>query len=165
MEANSIAMHAADASAAHSGMRGQTYGIGNFRCADDEAVILRFRPPACRHWGVALANRYWECVEYGSRQSSLNGHQAVVDHDGRVRAVISQRDCGYANWLDPGGNAEGTLAIRFLDADQVPEVEIERVAVADLAAQLPAETSRVAAGTRADQLMRRRRAVIARFRQ
>jgi len=128
-------------------------------------VIVEFSPPACVHWGIALANGYWECVEYASRQSSLNGFQATLDGDGIFRAVIAHRDPGVANWLDPGHNVDGTLTARFLHADRAPEVRFEVVPLADLRAALPADTPGVDADARAHALERRRRAVLRRFRE
>ena len=50
-----------------------------------------------------LGNPWWETIDYGRHQSSLNGHQATVDDDGVVRAVIAHDDPGVANWLDTAG--------------------------------------------------------------
>jgi hypothetical protein len=165
MPPNSLIVHMPEAAGERSGMRGQAYGMGHFRCAPDEAVIVEFSPPACVHWGIALANGYWECVEYASRQSSLNGFQATLDGDGIFRAVIAHRDPGVANWLDPGHNVDGTLTARFLHADRAPEVRFEVVPLADLRAALPADTPGVDADARAHALERRRRAVLRRFRE
>ncbi len=48
----------------------------------------------------SLGNPWWETVDYARHQSSLNGHQAVVDDDGTLRVVIAHKDPGVANWLD-----------------------------------------------------------------
>jgi hypothetical protein len=114
---------------------------------------------------VALANWYWECVEYASRQSSLNRAQASLDADGRFRGVICHQDPGVPNWLDPAGNTRGTLTARFLRADRAPEVELTRLPLSDLARALPADTKPVTPEERSTILERRRRAVIARFRR
>jgi hypothetical protein len=147
-----------------AGLRGQAYGIGNFHCGPGEAVIVRFTPPRCHHWSVSLANWWWESLDFAERQCSLNGRQARLDADGAFRGVIAQTDPGVPNWLDPAGNPRGTLAIRFLLADEAPKVELECVPLAQLPAQLPADTPRVSTSQRAASLERRRRAALRRYR-
>jgi len=164
MDANSLVVHMPEAAGERSGMRGQAYGMGHFRCEPDQAVIVEFQPPGCVHWGVALANYYWECVEYASRQSSLNRSQATLDEDGVFRGVIAHSDPGVANWLDPGGHIEGTITARFLHAEAAPEVRFEVVPLASLGSALPASTPRLDPETRRERLGRRRRAVLRRFR-
>jgi hypothetical protein len=161
---NSLIFYAPEAASARSGAAGQTYGMGNFRCAEDEAVLVEFRPPACHYWGISLANTWWECVEYASRQTSLNAAQARLAGDGVFRAVIAHHDPGIANWLDPAGNTSGCLTARFVRADATPEATLRRIPLADLNALLPPDTARVSAKERAGLLARRRRAVWARLR-
>jgi len=71
--------------------------MGNFVCEPDEAVVVSFAPPDCHHWVFAMGNLYWEQIEFGSRQSSLNGFQATLDEDGVFRGVIEHADPGVAN--------------------------------------------------------------------
>ena len=165
MEPNSLVVHMPESAGERSGMRGQAYGMGHFGCEADEAVVIEFSPPPCVHWGMALANGYWECVEYASRQSSLNRAQATLDSDGMMRAVIAHRDPGVPNWLDPGGNVEGTLSIRFLHAERAPEIAFQRLPLAALREALPAETPVVDARARGEILGARRRALLRRFRE
>ena len=164
MPENSLVFYSPAAAGTRAGAAGQTYGMGNFRCAADEAVIVEFTPPACHYWGVSLANTWWECVEYASRQASLNGAQSQLAPDGVFRAVIAQRDPGVANWLDPAGNERGSLTARFVRAAEQPEATLRRVPVANLAQHLPPETPRVSVAERAGALARRRRALWARLR-
>jgi len=158
-------MHRADRAAERAGLRGQTYGMGNFHCDPGEGVLVEFPVPDCHHFGVALANEYWECIEFATHQSSLNRSQASVDADGRLRAVISHEDPGIANWLDPAGLRRGTLSVRFLDAAETPDVVLRRGALDSILDSLPPDTRRVSAGERQDALLRRRRAVYRRYRR
>jgi hypothetical protein len=164
MPPNTLVVHHAAAAGERAGMRGQAYGMGNFRCAPDEAVIVELLPPRCHHWSLSLANFWWEAIEYASRQSSLNQRQARLDADGRLRAVIAHADPGVPNWLDPAGNPRGTLAARFLLADAAPTPALRVVPLARLRDELPPDTPRVDAAARAESLARRRRAVLRRFR-
>jgi hypothetical protein len=144
---------------------GQAYGLGNFACAPGKAVVVEFAPPRCHYWGVSLANWYWECVEYATRQSSLNCAQAALDPDGRFRGVIAQQDPGVPNWLDPAGNPRGSLSARFVRADAKPEVRLQVVEAARLRELLPASTPRVTPEARQAALARRRHAALRRFRR
>ena len=165
MEPNSLLIHMPDAAVERAGMRGLAYGMGHFQCEQGEAVIVEFEPPDCRHWGVALANWYWECVEFGSRQCSLNRAQARLDGDGKFRGVIAHRDPGVPNWLDPGFNTEGTITARFLHADAAPEPVFRRLPFEALRGVLPADTPELAPAERSQLLERRRHAVLRRYRR
>ncbi|TFH25129.1 MAG: hypothetical protein E4H03_01645, partial [Myxococcales bacterium] len=98
LEPNSLIFHDTSASDAHGGMQGQAYGLGNFACEANEAVIVEFPVPDCPHWSVSLADWYWQSLDYATRQSSLNGHQAFVAADDVFRGVIAHVDPGVANW-------------------------------------------------------------------
>jgi len=165
MEPNTVFVHRADLSDERAGLRGQSYCMGNFHCGMDEAVIIEFEVPRCRHWSVSLANWYWESLDYAGRQGSLNGRQAAIGADGKLRAVIAHRDPGIANWLDAAGTERGTLIARFLLADSAPQPLLERVALGDLERRLPPDTQRIDPATRAGVLERRRHAVWRRYRQ
>jgi len=164
MEENSLVVHLPEDSGERAGMRGQAYGMGNFHCPEDEAVVIEFEPPPCHHWSVSLANYWWEAIEYATRQTSLNGHQAAHDSDGMFRGVISHRDPGVANWLDTAGHERGTLAARFLRAERAPSPRMRRVPFEKLADALPPGTPRITPDERAERLARRREAVLARYR-
>jgi len=145
------------------GLHGQSYGMGPFACATDEAVVVEFTPPRCRMWSLALANAWWESMDFGARQSSLNGSQAELDPDGVFRGVIAHRDPGVPNWLDPEGCPRGTLAVRFLFADVTPRPQLRVVKLAELHAALHPRTRRVDPAERSAVLARRQRALQRRY--
>lgn len=145
------------------GLHGQSYGMGPFVCAADEAVVVEFTPPRCLLWSVALANSWWESMDFGARQSSLNAQQAELDADGVFRGVIAQRDPGVPNWLDPEGSPRGTLAVRFLFADVTPKPVLRAVKLAELDAVLHPRTRRVDPAERSAVLARRQRALQRRY--
>jgi len=165
MEPNSLIIHMPEAAGERTGMRGQAYGMGHFACAEDEAVIVVFEPPECRHWGVALANYHWESVEFGSRQSSLNRAQARLDSDGLFRGVIAHEDPGVPNWLDPGCNTEGTITARFLHAKKAPTPSFTKLPLEQLREALPPETPIIGPRERQEYLRRRRDSVLKRYRR
>lgn len=163
MEPNTLNVFLLEDSEKHA-MRGQVYGLGNFRCARNEAVIVEFIPPKCCQWSVSLANWYWESLDFASRQTSLNGHQSRLDADGVFRGVIAHEDPGVPNWLDTAGHDRGTVALRSLLADSSPEVQMKCVSLDRLRSELPADTPRIDPPTRAAILERRRQAVRRRYR-
>ena len=164
LEPNTLLVHLPESASEHTGMAGQAYGIGNFQCGPNEAVIVEFTPPACHHWSVSLATYYWESIDYATRQTSLNGHQATLDPDGAFRAVIAHTDPGVANWLDTGGHERGSIAARFLLAQSAPTPKLHVVPHTKLSDKLPADTTRIDPATRGEILARRRRAVLRRYR-
>lgn len=145
------------------GLHGQTYGMGPFACAPDRALIVEFPVPRCRMWSVALANFWWESLEFGARQSSLNGHQARLDADGVFRGVIAHADPGVPNWIDADGCERGTLAVRFLFADATPKPALRSVPLARLREELPPDTPGVTPEERSAVLARRSRALQRRY--
>jgi hypothetical protein len=137
--------------------------IGRWELGPDEALILEVEPPQGVYWSYSLGNPWWETIHYGRHQSSLNGHQAVVDSDGLVRVTLCERDPGVANWLDTAGHSNGAMILRCVRTTTAPTPNARVVAFDDIASALPADTQRVTAEERAAVLERRRRAVHERF--
>ena len=50
-----------------------------------------------KYWSIDLCNFWLESLDYANHQSSLNGHQAVVDPDGVFRADVTHDDPGVPN--------------------------------------------------------------------
>ena len=135
----------------------QWYWQGLFELDPDEALILETELPARRrYWNVQLNDELFNAVDFVWRQSSLNGHQARVDPDGRFRAVISSRDPGVHNWLDPGDTQRGMLIGRWYGCDSRPMPTLTRIRFAELDRHLPATSPRVGPEERAAQLRARR---------
>jgi hypothetical protein len=165
MDPNSVFVFAPEDAARHSGLKGQAYCQGNFHCGSGEAVIFEFTPPPCKHWSISLANRFWQAIDFVTRQSSLNGHQARLDRDGVFRAVIADRDPGVPNWLDTAGHDAGTLIVRLLEPNGKLDPRARVVKLEEVRSCLPPETPRVEAAERAASLARRRRAAWRRYRR
>lgn len=163
LEANQLLMFEVTKETERPGLHGQSYGMGPFLCGHDEALVIEFEPPPCLMWGITLSNFWWESLEFAGRQTSLNDHWATVDADGRVRCVVAHEDPSVPNWLDPEGQERGTLAVRFLFADELPEIRIDRVPAASLRDALPEATPRIDPESRSEILGRRNRAVQRRY--
>lgn len=135
----------------------QAYFEAVFDIAEDEALILESELPEQRpYWNVQVVDPLWNQVEYVYRQTSLNGHQASVDSDGKFRAVLAHQDPGIHNWLDTGGNLYGMMIGRWYRCSDHPEPRLAKVKFADIRAHLPAGTPVVTAEARAEALRARR---------
>jgi len=148
-----------------AGMDGLHYGKGHFRLREDEAVVLEFRPPECRYWSVQVMSNFWESQEFDVRQTSLNAHQAHLDPDGVFRAVISTRDPGVANWLDPVGHQAGLICVRVLYPDRAPEVTLRVVRFDAVRTALHPATPAVSPAARSESLRGRMLSARRRFRE
>jgi hypothetical protein len=137
--------------------------IGRWELGPEEALILEVAPPEGVYWSLSLGNPWWETIHYGRHQSSLNGHQAVVDADGPVRAVVCARDPGVANWLDTAGFSNGAMILRCVRTTSAPTPCARVVTFDEITSALPADTATITAAERASVLERRRRAVHKRF--
>jgi hypothetical protein len=146
--------------AGRGGVQGQHYYQGLFRLEPGQALLLETElPETVRYWNIQLSDMMWNSVDWMNRQSSLNGGQARIDADGKFRAVIALDDPGIPNWLDPGGNNEGAIMLRWTEASSGPAPTLRLVNLADLHAQLPDDTPIISVQKREEQLRARRRSV------
>jgi hypothetical protein len=129
----------------------------------DEALIVESDLPNPRYWNMNLTDIWTNGIDFAYHQSSLNGHQAVVDGDGKVRVVISVRDPGIPNWLDPVDSLQGTLVFRCYFAERPPNASARVVHFPTVRDQLPKETPTITPEERARQLSKRRVAVLRRY--
>lgn len=147
------------------GINRNVYSGGHFVLDPDEALVVEVRPPpSCRYWGIQLGSFWMEPIDFANHQSSLNGHQAVLDPDGVFRAVVSAQDPGVPNWLDTAGHPEGAMLIRWLECDTGPRPTAKKVALAEVRKALPASTPKVTPEQRAQTIERRRAHVARRYR-
>jgi hypothetical protein len=137
--------------------------IGRFELEDDEALLLEVQPPKGVYWSISLGNPWLETIHYGRHQSSLNGHQAIIDADGIFRAVICATDPGVANWLDTAGHSNGAMLLRCVRTENAPVPNTRVVKVDDVLSALPADTTTTTPDERARIIEARRRAVHERF--
>ncbi len=136
----------------------QVYLETLFEIAENEALVIETAiPDKVRYWSFMLADELFATIDWTNRQSSLNGHQARLDADGRFRAVLSLRDPGVPNWLDTGGYLRGVIQNRWNQASSAPCPSIERIKLADVRAHLPKDTPVVSPAERDRALRARRR--------
>lgn len=137
--------------------------IGRFELDAEQALILEFEPPKGVYWSLSLGNPWQETIHYGRHQSSLNGHQAVVDADGKVRFVLSAQDPGVANWLDTAGFSNGAMLLRCVRTETAPVPSTRLVKIDEVQAAMPAGTTMTTPAERAKVIEARRQSVHERF--
>ena len=144
--------------AGQGGLSGQHYYQGLFRLEPGTVLLLETDvPETVRYWNVQLSDMVWNSIDWVNHQSSLNGGQGRIDTDGRFRAVIALDDPGVPNWLDPGGNREGAIMLRWTEASSGPIPSLRAIPQAALRAHLPADTPVVTPEMRRAALATRRR--------
>ena len=141
---------------ATGGLINQWYIEGTFDLQPDEALIVEAEIPECHYWNMQLTDEKFVALDMMNRQTSLNGHTARIDGDGKFRAVISAQDPGVPNWLDTAGYQKGEILGRWKDAASNPNPKVSKVGFADVRRHLPADTPVVTAAVR-DAAIRLRR--------
>lgn len=108
----------------------------HFALADDEALVVTLDRLGAGSLGFQIADSWGVAYEYVDRTSSLNQNQAVPNPDGSFTYVVSAKDPGFANWLDPSGETAGILVLRWqvLPEGADPAKAIRKVEVVKLGA-------------------------------
>jgi hypothetical protein len=140
------------------------YGNDYYRLGRDEALLIEVTPPNARYWQFQLCTLWFHTADYANRLTSLNGHEAQLDSDGRFRLVIAHEDPGVPNWLDTAGELEGMIQYRWIWTENNPEPALRRVKFSQLRSQLPADTPRISREQRKAQIHARQQHVARRFR-
>jgi hypothetical protein len=140
------------------GAAGQIYLEGIYELDADEALVVETEVPAqCRYWSFLASDELFCTLDWMHRFSSINGHQARLDGDGRFRLVLSARDVGAPNWIDIGEHRTGFLQGRWNNADSAPLPTCRKVKADEVWQYLPASASRVTPEQRDSDLRLRRR--------
>jgi hypothetical protein len=136
---------------------------GFFVLAPDEALMIEFTPPEGFFWSVSVGDMWYRTFDFSFHQTSLNGHQVVLDADGVCRVVVAHQDPGVANWLDTVGHERGVVIFRWVMVSNRPQPDLRVVPFSELEGALPPGTPRVDPGERARSIGRRRDAVAKRL--
>ena len=139
------------------GPRGQVYLEGVYCLSPDEALLIETDvPEICRYWSFLVTDELFTTLDWMHRFSSINGHQARLDPDGRFRAVISAQDPGVPNWLDVGDYRTGLIQARWNNSSSAPVPKATTVKIGDVRKKFPNGTPLVTPDQR-DKLLRQRR--------
>ena len=113
---------------------GHRFSSGYFRLAQDEALLVSFKPAEVPYWGLDTTNYWFEALSYAERRSHHNNRTVRYEPDGSVRIVIAPKDPGVTNWIDTRGHLEGPMLFRWSRTHlALPEIQAEVVKLADLA--------------------------------
>lgn len=141
------------------GLGGQMSVMARYRIAKGEALLITVRKSDAAYQGIQVGDPWFVTPNTIEHQVSLTARQARVDDDGSIRFVISLEDPGVPNWLDPAGNPEGYVFMRWqnlkkaLFPGDAPSARL--IALASLRQALPANTPTIDAAARREQLARR----------
>ena len=86
---------------------------GRFNLADDEALVINTASGGARYTGFQVADPWTIAPDPLYRQSSLNSSQIAANPDGSFTYVLSLRDPGIHNWIDPVGLHQGWFNLRW----------------------------------------------------
>jgi len=135
----------------------QAYFEALYDIAEDEALIIETALPKEHvYWNLQVIDPLWNQVELLYAQSSLNGHQAQVDSDGKFRAVLSLQDPGVPNWLDTHGNLKGLLIGRWYRCSDHPIPKLTKIKLSEVRDVLPDDTPTMDDSERRESLRLRR---------
>lgn len=138
----------------------QASSFGHFNLTDDEALVATVTQGDADYFVFPLTNPWMITTDPGS-QISLNNEQAVANSNGTYTFVISVEDPGVYNWLNTTGLHEGTIMVRWQglptssSSSTSVAVDVQVVALSDLASVLPSETRYVTAEERESLLAQR----------
>ncbi|MFP8880018.1 MAG: hypothetical protein VCE43_11455, partial [Myxococcota bacterium] len=96
-------------------LRKQVYIGGNFRLDEDEAMVIDVIDGGAAYFVVPTGNIWGTTLDIVNHTSSLNKAQSVPNNDGSYTFVLSRRDPGVHNWIDPCGMSEGILTLRMAE--------------------------------------------------
>ncbi len=85
------------------GLPGQFNAAGHFQLTRTNAFVITVAESDARYQGIQLGDLWFNALDYRYHQTSLTTKQAYRSKDGNYRFIISRRDPGFENWLDPAG--------------------------------------------------------------
>ena len=102
---------------------GQWYHEGLFDLDHGQALIVEVTDLAPgSQFSVSLTDSLFCTIDWTHAQSSLNHHQAALDHDGAFRFVVAHDDPSVANWIDTTGHPSGVVQCRWTGQEHPPHV-------------------------------------------
>ncbi|NKZ11512.1 hypothetical protein HGA11_11030 [Mycolicibacterium septicum DSM 44393] len=123
------------------GLATQYSSVGHYDLSPDQAIVITLPVSDAPYLGFQLGSLWYISLDYINHQTSLNGTQAQVDPDGKIRIVVSDANPGITNWCETLGHAKGYLQFRWqrvsreLSAGDGPTVEL--VGIGSVAEKLP----------------------------
>jgi hypothetical protein len=95
------------------GLATQYSSVGHFELSPDQALVITLPRPDAPYLGFQLGSLWYISLDYINHQTSLNGTQAQVDPDGKIRMVLSDGNPGVTNWVETLGHRKGIMQFRW----------------------------------------------------
>ena len=130
--ANTLPIFDPDVSNAAGGDSEIIYYHSYWKLNDNEALVIRVKPPKCDTWNFQLNNYWMESLDYRFHRISINKHTAIYEEDGSVEVIVSHHDPGHPNWIETCSHYEGTMCWRWYrlekDAEPIaPETKVVNI--------------------------------------
>ena len=123
------------------GLATQYSSAGHFELNPDQALVITLPATDAPYLGFQLGSLWYISLDYINHQSSLNGTQAQIDADGKIRIVVADRDPGVTNWVETLGHRKGFLQFRWQRVSrELTEADgptVELIDIEDVAGFLP----------------------------
>lgn len=138
-----------------------TYAFMAIDLKDDQALLIEMEPPKKSiYWSYQLFDVWSKSLDFMHRQTDLNMERIVIDSDGKARLVVSVKDPGIANWLDPVERQQTALAWRNYRSTDSFNQTCKVVKLSELRNHLPADTRWVSPEERQATIAARRPAIL-----
>ena len=123
------------------GLATQYSSAGHFELTPDQALVITLPATDAPYLGFQLGSLWYVSLDYINHQTSLNGTQAQVDADGKIRIVVADRNPGVTNWVETLGHRKGFLQFRWQRVSrELTEADgptVELVGIAEVTEYLP----------------------------
>ncbi|MFO0690371.1 MAG: hypothetical protein U0900_16845 [Myxococcota bacterium] len=142
-------------------LRNQIYIMGRFKLpSNDHALVIDVDLGGADYFIAPITNVWGTTNDIHHRNGSMNRAQSVANADGTLTFVLSPKDPGVWNWIDPCDMKEGTLTLRwaeFKGGKPGPSLQAKGkvVPLAEVRSNVPAGTRFVTADERKRQLAER----------
>lgn len=151
------------------GLASHAASFARLQLTEDDAYVITASPGAAGFHCIGLYDAWTMTLDYGNHTASLNPAQRVANLDGSTTYIVSLRDPGFHNWLDPVGYSEPMVLHRWHKLPRNPEAETkhtihgELVKLKDLESVLPANMRRCSPEQRKQQIAERQASYALRF--
>ncbi|WP_066899909.1 hypothetical protein [Mycolicibacterium houstonense] len=95
------------------GLATQYSSVGHYDITPEQAIVITLPETDAPYLGFQLGSLWYISLDYINHQTSLNGTQAQVDPDGKIRIVVSDANPGVTNWCEALGHLKGYLQFRW----------------------------------------------------
>lgn len=143
-------------------MRGRSTATMCWKLASDEALIIEWEANDL-FWMMTNMGCSLNSMDYLYRPVSYTPSRTKIGSDGMIRMVMAHRDPGFHNWIDTSGFERGILVNRNQATDFTTHFNAKVVKHADLDNHMPADSTRVTPGERAEQMRVRFHSILRRY--